>query len=315
MSNHLFINHLRVLALLLFAMAPSAALADTGSFERTISLDDAVVLDVSTGSGDITIRVGGDGEAVVRGKVKAKRNGIFGNLKDASKHIEYVESNPPVELDGERLVVGRIDDRSVRKAVSISYEITVPAGTEVVSKTGSGDVTVTGIAGKLKATSGSGDLELRDIGASVEARTGSGDIDAFGVAGSFDARSGSGDIHLRQTAPGDVHVSTGSGDNTLEGIIGGLHAASGSGRIRVDGQMTDDWTLDTGSGGVRVTLPSDAAFDVDAESNSGGVHVDHPVTIQGRVSKKHIRGEVRGGGPLLKIETGSGGIRISSDAG
>ena len=75
--------------------------------------------------------------------------------------------------------------------------------------------------------------------------------------------------------------------------------------------MEGDWDLETGSGSIRVTLPEDAAFDIDAESNSGGIDIDHPVTVQGRISKRHITGNVRGGGPLLKIDTGSGGVSVN----
>ena len=61
---------------------------------------------------------------------------------------------------------------------------------------------------------------------------------------------------------------------------------------------------------LAVRLPGDAAFALDAESRSGGITVDHPLTVQGKISKRHIRGEVRGGGPLLRIDTGSGSIRV-----
>ena len=51
--------------------------------------------------------------------------------------------------------------------------------------------------------------------------------------------------------------------------------------------------------------------DLHHERRSVGVDTDHPVTIVGKISKKHIRGDVRGGGPLLKIDTGSGRISIN----
>jgi DUF4097 and DUF4098 domain-containing protein YvlB len=65
---------------------------------------------------------------------------------------------------------------------------------------------------------------------------------------------------------------------------------------------------------VNVRLPGNAAFDADISSSSGTVDVDSPVemTMQGRVQeeRKHIRGKVRGGGPLLSVRTGSGDIHI-----
>ena len=61
---------------------------------------------------------------------------------------------------------------------------------------------------------------------------------------------------------------------------------------------------------MQLTLPGDAAFDLRAESSSGGIEIDHPLTVQGRMTKRVVSGQVRGGGPLLAIDTGSGTIRI-----
>ena len=154
-------------------------------------------------------------------------------------------------------------------------------------------------------------MRLENIAASAKARTGSGSIRADGVGGAFDGKSGSGSIYLEQTAPGDVVVSTGSGSSNLNGVTGSVRASAGSGRITVDGRQEGDWKLDTGSGSVRVSLPADAAFELDAESSSGGIEIDHPLTVEGRISKKHVIGTVRGGGPLLRIDTGSGKIRVN----
>jgi len=206
--------------------------------------------------------------------------------------------------------VGYIKERKFRRNVTISYEIVVPASTEVKSHTGSGSQSVSGVSGPVEIGSGSGRLTVTGIGGPVEASTGSGSIVADEIAGAFEAHTGSGRIRLTQVAPGDVEVTAGSGSSELHGIVGALRVRSGSGRIDVDGQQTGPWDLDTGSGSIHVALPADAAFTLDAESNSGGIVVDHPVTVQGKVSRKRLKGEVRGGGELLRIETGSGQIRV-----
>jgi DUF4097 and DUF4098 domain-containing protein YvlB len=239
-----------------------------------------------------------------------QRSSFWRRVSNAEEIIQQVIDNPPIEVSDGLVRVGRFEDRSLGKRVSISYKIVVPADSEVLASTGSGSISVNDIAARVDVGSGSGRLKLANIGGSVEASAGSGSIRAEKVAGGFNASTGSGSIYLSQTAPGDVSVSTGSGSTELTGIAGSLKAKAGSGRITVDGRQEGDWRIDSGSGSIRVSLPGDAAFVLDAESNSGGIVVDHPVTIQGKASKKHIRGDVRGGGPLLKIDTGSGGIRV-----
>ena len=302
---------LRIQILLLAASiwAPTAFAVD-GEFEQRIPAGDIVSLDVRTGSGSIKVRSGTGNEAVVRGEIHVNKRFFFGRPKNSSEIVQGLEDNPPIAMNGGQLRVGHITDRSVRNKVSISYDITVPAGTSVVADTGSGSISVVDMSATVEAEAGSGSIRLTNIGAPVHAHTGSGSIKADGVAGSFKGSSGSGKITVTQTSPGDVEVSTGSGSSEILGIVGALRADAGSGSITVEGQMTGAWHLDTGSGTVRVSLPDDAAFDFDASASSGGIKIDHPLTVSGEISKRRIRGSVRGGGPTLNIDTGSGGIQV-----
>ena len=290
------------------------ALGASGSFQQSLSIDEPFVLDVSTGSGTIKIRAGDSRQVEITGHITVGRRSFLGIFKRSSEEMEeivrQIESEPPISLADGRLRIGHIKDKSYGRNVSISYKIVVPVDTEVKSHSGSGSQSISGVAGPVEVGTGSGKITLTDIGGAVKASTGSGGIRADGIAGAFEAHTGSGNVRLTQVAPGDVVVTTGSGSSELHGVVGALRVRAGSGRIVVDGQQTGPWTFDTGSGSVRIKLPPDAAFDLDAETGSGGITIDHPVTVQGKISRKHLRGEVRGGGDLLRIDTGSGGIRI-----
>jgi DUF4097 and DUF4098 domain-containing protein YvlB len=90
-----------------------------------------------------------------------------------------------------------------------------------------------------------------------------------------------------------------------------LEAGAGSGDVDVQGIIAGDWRIHTGSGEVEVKLPSDAKFNVHAHSSSGGVHVNHPVTMQGTLRRNEIEGTVNGGGTMLDVSTGSGSISVN----
>ncbi len=301
-------------ALLAGFWTAEAQAAVTGSFQQTISIDEAVLLDVSTGSGTINVRAGAPGQVEITGHIKVRRGSFFGLFKtsndDLQAFVNRFEREPPVILADGRLQVGHVKDKRFGRNASISYEIIVPVDTEVKSHTGSGSQEISGVSGPVEVGTGSGRMTLTDIGGTVSARSGSGAITAEGIAGAFEAHSGSGKVRLTQEAPGDVVVTTGSGSIELRGVVGALRVKAGSGRIVVDGQQTGAWNLDTGSGSVHISLPANAAFELDAESGSGSIDIEHPLTIQGKVSRRHLRGKVRGGGELLTIETGSGSIRI-----
>ncbi|MDX2411213.1 MAG: DUF4097 family beta strand repeat-containing protein [Woeseiaceae bacterium] len=314
MNSTTSIKLLAICGILLSGFWAGNATGATGTFHQTLAVDGPLILDVSTGSGSIEITSGSSQSAEITGHIKVGSGSFFGLLGSSSSKqqelVDQLENEPPISLVDGRLTVGHLKKPAFRGNVSISYEIVVPAGTEVISHTGSGAQTISEVAGPVEAKTGSGRIMLTDIGGSVKARTGSGAIQADEIAGAFEAHTGSGSISLTQVAPGDVIVTLGSGSSKLHGVVGALRVKGGSGRIEIDGQQQGDWNVDTGSGSVRIKLPGDAAFKLDAQSGSGGITVDHPLTVQGKISKRHMRGEVRGGGDLLTVETGSGGIRI-----
>jgi DUF4097 and DUF4098 domain-containing protein YvlB len=293
------------------ALSFTCALAQqaTGSFERTVSVAAPTELDVTTGSGSITITRGTSGEVTVQGSIRV-RSGSRRSAAEAEELARRLEANPPIEVTGNRVLVGHLDDEDSWNNVSISYEIVVPAATSVVSRTGSGSQSVSGIDGSVDVRTGSGEITLTDIGGGVHAATGSGSINAEGIAGAFDGTTGSGSIDLVQTASGAVAVATGSGSVTLSGVQGTARARTGSGRIGIDGVPSGAWDIETGSGSVNLRVPTDAAFSLDARSSSGAVATSHAVTMSGTIERGTLRGDVRGGGSLVRVRTGSGGIHI-----
>jgi DUF4097 and DUF4098 domain-containing protein YvlB len=64
------------------------------------------------------------------------------------------------------------------------------------------------------------------------------------------------------------------------------------------------------AGNIHLNLASDASFDLDAHTNSGNISVSQPVSVQGSMGRKELRGKVHGGGVPVEVETGSGNIEI-----
>jgi DUF4097 and DUF4098 domain-containing protein YvlB len=309
-----------------FFLTANAFATAEGSFQRTLPVNGAVNLEVETGSGNVNVHTGSTNQVQVTGHIRTS-NWMGSGLSDREK-VSKIESNPPIQQSGNDIRIGHIDDPELRHNISISYDIVVPQNTELHSHTGSGDQVVEGLQGLVEIGSGSGTLKASDIGDSVRAQTGSGDIEvrtvkgnlhaktgsgtirASQIAGGFEGETGSGNIALEQTASGSVRAHTGSGELELHMRSGSLDAQTGSGTISVDGDPTGMWTLRTGSGSVQMKLAADAHYDLDAHTSSGSLSVDQPITVQGSINKKEIRGKVHGGGVSVHVETGSGDIHI-----
>jgi DUF4097 and DUF4098 domain-containing protein YvlB len=318
------------LALSVLLACSSALLAEsTGSFTKTLQVSGTPDIEISTGSGDITVHTGGGSTIFISARIKASDQWFGGGSLSAAEKVKRIESNPPVSQNGSMVSIGRIIEPDLRRNVSISYDVTVPASSRVRSESGSGNVSIEGVSGAVKMNSGSGNITGKRLGDEVRISTGSGDIrldgakgpvranagsgnvEASGIGGAFYGETGSGDITLRQEAAGTVVAKTGSGNVRLHNINGGLEAHSGSGDIEIEGQAKRDWTVESGSGNIELKLPSNAAFSVDARASSGSVEVNHPITVQGAVKKNRIQGRVGEGGPLLNLQSGSGEIRVN----
>jgi Toastrack DUF4097 len=298
-----------VLALVVL-FASSAALASNspqGSFDRTLSVSGPVDLEVLTHSGDVRIKAGSSGSVQIHGKIYVGDR-WFGGRREEDVHA--IEQNPPIHQNGNSIHIEYVDYRNI----SIDYEITVPADTTIRTKSGSGDQTVEGTHGNAEVQTGSGDVRLANLQGEIRVQTGSGNVRARDVSGSVRGGTGSGDIEIEETSAGDIDLHTGSGNITARGVQGSFHGETGSGEITAEGKQSGTWEARTGSGNVHLRLPSNAAFDADIATSSGSIDVGAPIemTVQGRVGDMHksIHGKVRGGGPLLRVRTGSGDIHI-----
>ncbi|MGB7554179.1 MAG: DUF4097 family beta strand repeat-containing protein [Candidatus Korobacteraceae bacterium] len=277
-----------------------------GHFDRTLTVSGTASLDITTGSGDITVKAGGSDKVVVHGTVRAS-NDWFSSGESA---IHTVDSNPPIQQNGNSIRIGYNLPEDVRRHVSISYEITVPADTAVQAHSGSGSLSVEGVRAEVQAETGSGEIRVRDVGGHSHVQTGSGSIRAENVAAPFYAHTGSGDIEAELTGSGDVDVQTGSGGAHVRGVKGSLRAHSGSGDLSADGSVGGPWNLHTGSGSIRLAVGTGSGFNLDVHTSSGSVHSDLPITVQGSMGNHELKGTVRGGGPDVEVSTGSGDVDI-----
>jgi hypothetical protein len=327
---HTSIHVAPILALTVLTTAcglDALVLVAEGSFTRTLTVVGPVDLTISTGSGSIEVRTGSTGQVQILGRIRA--HGVHWDGLSAEEQVRRLEADPPIRQSGSDVRLGPIEDRLLKEGVSVSYEVTVPPNTSVRTKSGSGRQRIDGVrgevdasagsggifiervAGPVRASAGSGAIELIDTGGGFDVSTGSGSIRADGVAGPVRARAGSGRVQVAiESAEGDVDISTGSGSIAVSGVRGGVRLRAGSGRIVVDGQPIREWNVKASSGSVEMKLPPNAAFELDANTGSGSINSAHPIELQGTLSRRHVQGRVRGGGPRIEASTGSGSIRI-----
>ncbi len=129
----------------------------------------------------------------------------------------------------------------------------------------------------LALSSVNGGISISNVRAEAEFETVNGGINLTDVAGRFKGR----------TRNGGVHVS-------LQGQ-------------RWEGEGLD---VTTQNGGINLQLPEGFAAHVETSTVNGGIRSDLPVTASGVIDRRHLTGDLNGGGSTLHLTTTNGGISI-----
>ncbi len=107
----------------------------------------------------------------------------------------------------------------------------------------------------------------------------------------------------------------------LEAVNGGIEATdlAGPGKIEtVNGSVRVSYSalpsaggisLETVNGPCTLTLPSNAAFDLDTDTVNGRISCDFPLTLESS-GKRELRGAVNGGGARVNLESVNGSLSV-----
>ena len=112
---------------------------------------------------------------------------------------------------------------------------------------------------------------------------------------------------------GTATFHTTNGGVTLNNVGGDLRGETTNGGVTVDvtGDHWDGSGLDvqTHNGGIRLNLPKGFSAELEAGTTHGGISIDFPVTVQGRI-RSHLETTLGSGGPKLRAVTTNGGVTI-----
>ena len=132
------------------------------------------------------------------------------------------------------------------------------------------------------------------------------DITVYGMEGDVVAATSHGRLSV-QTG-GLVHLNTSNGRVDLETGSGGS-ARTSNGDIFTTVSQADitALSLDTSNGDVIVYLPEDAGFLLELTTSNGEIDLEQ---LGFGISGREFSGPINGGGPLIRVQTSNGDIKI-----
>ena len=288
---------------------------------RTFKLGANGTLGLFNIAGDIVVtRAGGSDTTVEIVKTARGRD-----VNDAREQLQLVQVDV-TERSGRADVRARYpqsEGRNNRRNynVSVAYTVSAPAGTRISIETISGNVKITDIKGDVTANSISGNVNVTGAGrASAKSISGMVEIVDAQSDGTMESSSVSGDVVLRRVSARRIDASSVSGNIRLDELqCDRVSAKTTSGNVSFAGTLARNGRYDLGSfsGDVRLTLASNSGFEVDANSFSGEIRTDFPITMRGSVQpdrngrRKVLSGTHGDGSAILDLTTFSGSIVIS----
>lgn len=317
------------------------AIVDTAS-EARVKLERTDPNDVAPISADFEIEVPASVALVLStssGAIDAR--GGFASCKLSSTHgsiaVEGVHGDLEARSSSGRVEVARVDaQRCVVSATHGPIAVSEVSAKEIRIASSSGEVRATSLeADQIEIAATHGALHLASIEGRLRARSSSGAVRAERLRGeTLELESTHGAIEVSD-AHGALAIACTSGRVVLASIDGALRVKSTHGAVRADGRLSsvsitsgsglvdvrartgsslaDDWSIASTHGDVRVELPPDAAFALDARTSHGSVDVGFEMLVPAGQSKSRtssVAGVVHGGGGKLSISTTSGSISV-----
>jgi DUF4097 and DUF4098 domain-containing protein YvlB len=209
------------------------------------------------------------------------------------------------------------------------------SGSDVTAATEKGDVRITTAGGNVKLSGRGDEVEISDVKgeAAIEgefygpirlARIAKGahllsrrtNLTLTSLAGHLDADSGNIEI---ADVTGDVTLDTQKNDVTLENVAGRIQIEDHDGDVEMRFAQPPHAGIDVsdGSGDISVTLPPQAAFQMDAQSESGDADSDFAgvkKTGTQDSDRAGLSGQQGERGPLIHLRTSYGDIHLKKAA-
>jgi hypothetical protein len=119
-------------------------------------------------------------------------------------------------------------------------------------------------------------------------------------------------IHISGTQ-GDVSLKLNSGTISGDNLSGSFAAQLNSGSVDVAFTAVPTATCALNSGPIRISLPRNSSFELDARTNGGSITSGFAAVREEEYSGEALRGTVGQGGSRIALRTGTGSIDIMAE--
>lgn len=238
-----------------------------------------------------------------------------------SKWASHREDLPQIRIDvqagadGVRIRTIRPD--GLRRNMGAKYFIRAPRRVLLESiRSSNGSIRVEDIEGAARLTTSNGAIRLRRIVGRVDAHTSNGSIEGDDIEGDATFETSNGSIRAARLR-GAVQARTSNSSITIalskprpnEPLD--FQSSNGHLDLTFEELANNEIRATTSNSSITVRLPGSVKAQLRANTSNSSITSDLDVTTHGAIGKGRLEGDINGGGPLIRLSTSNGRIRLA----
>jgi DUF4097 and DUF4098 domain-containing protein YvlB len=249
---------------------------NNGHSDLTIELPAGASTDITAGRGDVSVEGLKGSSNISAGHGDVKLTGIGGNVHVHMNKGDFAAH----EIAGNVSVDGHLED-----------------------------VTVSEVSGNLMLDGEFfGDTHLEQVASTVHFHSSRTDMQMARLAG--DLTMDSDDLHVNQ-AVGPLRIITRSKNIECLQVSGDIHIENSNGEVSVTAvEPLGNIQINNASDPVTLTLPPNAGFLINAQTDGGDLNTDFSLNVNGSENHRNASGTVGKGGPKIDLTVRHGDLSI-----
>ena len=273
--------------------------------------------------------VNGQGSIVVRDIHGGTIENSFGSIavEGSSSDLSVQNANGSITVEdvrGPLSVTNRFASVSVQRIggnLSISNSNGSVNAIDIKGPTSISDsfasVIVQNISGPASIANSNGNVAAINVGGDLNVDTRFGLVKAERIRGNLIVDNANGGV-TASDINGDARVNTSFASVFLKGVGGSVQVENQNGAIAVSGLRAgcNDVSLRTTYSPIKISLGSNASYNLSARTTYGMINTDLPITVTTRSTNENsstVSGTIGNGGCKMELVTSNGGITITRE--
>lgn len=236
-------------------------------------------------------------------------------VKYARSETDLKDLKVEIEATEQLVRVRAVPPRDRRSPSGVRFVVRAPRRVELDPVTTSnGSLRLEDLQGPARVATSNGSITLRQIEGRIEARTSNGSINGSDLSGELRLHTSNGGIRLERLK-GTLDAGTSNASITARIVEAApqrpirLITSNGNIELALDGFNANAVTAATSNGGITVRVPASVRARIEAAATNGSVHTDFEALGRSAAGGR-LEGEIGGGGPVIRLSTSNGAIRL-----